>query len=84
MLYFYARPESSPVHSGIGVLGLIFLFEGKWRSFEGMVKIRKLADDGVTLLEELRQRIKSISSIADPNERVEAQWIAVADYLDTF
>jgi len=67
---------------GIGVLGLIFLFEGKWRSFEGMVKIRKLAVDGVTLLEELRQRIKSISSIADPNERLEAQWIAVADYLD--
>jgi len=67
---------------GIGVLGLIFLFEGKWRSFEGMIKIRKLAVDGVTLLEELRQRIKSISSIADPNERVEAQWIAVADYLD--
>lgn len=65
--------------SGIGMLVLSKL---KWQPFERMAEARKLADDADILTAGLRLRIKSISEIADPKERAQAQWEAVSEYLE--
>lgn len=67
---------------GSSGIGMLVLSKWKWQPFEQVTEARKLADDADILAAGLRIRIKSISEIADPKERAQAQWEAVSEYLD--
>lgn len=65
---------------GSGSLAGTIISSAKWQPFDRVVSARRAADRGDVLALGLRQRLRTIDLIADPQARQQAQWEAVRDY----
>lgn len=66
---------------GSSSVAMAILTRWKWQPFDRINQARRLADNADTLATGLRLRMKTISEIADPGARADAQWEAVKEYV---
>lgn len=66
---------------GSGSISMAILTKWKWQPFDRINQARRAADNADATATGLRLRMKTISEIADPAARADAQWEAVKEYV---
>ncbi|MGE5182197.1 MAG: hypothetical protein ACM31C_09045, partial [Acidobacteriota bacterium] len=65
---------------GSGSVAGMIISGAKWQPFDRVVTARRAADKGDALALGLRQRLRTIETIVDPQQKQQAQWQAVVDF----